>query len=254
MLLIIDLGNTNLTLGLFEAEKLVAHWRLATDAVRMPDEYGLQLLGLLQHYGYQPAQLDGIILSSVVPPLTERVIQACDTFLQREPMVVHPSLKLNIQIKYDDPLTVGADRIADAVAVQAQFGGPACIIDFGTATTFNALTAKGDYLGGSIMPGIGVAADALVQRTAQLPPFELKAPPSVIGRNTRHALQSGLIFGYASMVEGMVNRFRQELGNDMKVIGTGGHINKIQEHTQAIQEIQPWLTLEGLRIIWEMNR
>ena len=254
MLLIIDLGNTNLTLGLFEDKKLVAHWRLATDAVRMPDEYGLQLLGLLQHYEYKPPQLDGIILSSVVPPLTERVIQACDDFLQREPMVVNPSLKLNIRIRYDDPMTVGADRIADAVAVQAQYGGPACIIDFGTATTFNALTADADYLGGAILPGIGLAADALVQRTAQLPPFELKAPPSVIGRNTRHALQSGLIFGYASMVEGMVNRFRQELGQDLKVVGTGGHINKIQGHTHAIQEVRPWLTLEGLQIIWEMNR
>ena len=169
-------------------------------------------------------------------------------------MIVSADLKLNIRILYDDPYAVGADRIADAVAVQQIYGGPACVIDFGTATTFNALTAKGEYLGGAILPGIGTAADALVSHTAKLPSVELKAPPSVIGRNTQHALQAGLIFGYVAIVEGLVSRFREQLGEDMKVVGTGGHIQKISDHTQVIDHVDPWLTLNGLRLIWNMNR
>jgi len=254
MLLTIDLGNTNLTLGLFEEDELVAHWRLATDPKRMPDEYGLQFFSLLQNCNCNGTKLDGIILSSVVPPLTERIQQACSDYMHVEPMIVSADLKLNIRILYDDPYAVGADRIADAVAVQQIYGGPACVIDFGTATTFNALTAKGEYLGGAILPGIGTAADALVSHTAKLPSVELKAPPSVIGRNTQHALQAGLIFGYVAIVEGLVSRFREQLGEDMKVVGTGGHIQKISDHTQVIDHVDPWLTLNGLRLIWNMNR
>lgn len=254
MLLTIDLGNTNLTLGLFQNEKLSAHWRLATDSQRMPDEYGLQFRSLLQNCNCGEVQLEGIILSSVVPPLTERIQQACDNYMHLKPLLVSSNLKLNVSILYDKPEAVGADRIADAVAVQELYGGPACVIDFGTATTFNALTGKGQYLGGAILPGIDTAADALVSRTAKLPSVELEAPPSVIGNNTKHALQAGLIFGYVAMVEGLVSRFREKLGNDMKVIATGGHVNKIADHTKAIDHIDPWLTLTGLRLIWNMNR
>jgi type III pantothenate kinase len=254
MLLTIDLGNTNLALGLFKEEKLAAHWRLATDHHRMPDEYGLQFSSLLETCNCKEEQLDGIILSSVVPPLTERVQQACRDYMHQEPLDVGPNLKLNVSIRYDKPESVGADRIADAVAVQELYGGAACIIDFGTATTFNALTADAQYLGGAILPGIGTAAEALVSRTAKLPSVELKAPPSVIGGNTKHALQAGLIFGYVAMVEGLVARFREKLGKDMKVIATGGHVSKIADHTQVIDHIDPWLTLNGLRIIWNMNR
>ncbi len=254
MLLAIDLGNTNLTLGLFQGDQLEAHWRLATDHQRMPDEYGLQFHSLLQTCSCTDKQLEGIVLSSVVPPLTERVQQACQDYLHQEPLLVNASLKLNVSILYDDPQAVGADRIADAVAVQTLYGGPACVIDFGTATTFNALNSKGEYLGGAILPGIGMAADALVSHTAKLPPFELKAPPSVIGSNTQHALQAGLIFGYVAIVEGLVSRFREKLGKEMKVIATGGHVQKIAGHTQAIDHVDPWLTLNGLRLIWEMNR
>lgn len=254
MLLAIDLGNTNLTIGLFRGESLQAHWRLSTDPTRMPDEYGLQMLNLLQNCGCLEPQLNGVVLSSVVPPLTERIQQACQDYLHMEALTVTSQLKLNIRIMYDDPQAVGADRIADAVAVQQLYGGPACVIDFGTATTFNALTAEGEYLGGAILPGIGTASEALVSRTSRLPPFELKAPPSVIGRNTQHALQAGMIFGYAAMVEGLVARFRAELGKQMKVIATGGHVQKIADHTQSIQRVEPWLTLDGLRIIWELNR
>ena len=254
MLLTIDLGNTNLTIGLFDGENLKAHWRLASDHQRMPDEYGLQLRSLLQNCDCMERELKGIVLSSVVPPLTERVQQACVDYLDQEALVVSVDLKLNVKILYDNPYAVGADRIADAVAVQEFYGGPACVIDFGTATTFNALTARGEYLGGAILPGIGTAAASLVSRTAKLPSVELKAPPSVIGSNTQHAMQAGLIYGYVATVEGLVKRFREILGEDMKVIATGGHVNKIADHTQAIDTVNPWLTLNGLRLIWNMNR
>ncbi len=254
MLMTIDVGNTNLTLGIYEGDRLGPHWRLATDHDRMPDEYGLQFLGLLEHAGLSSGQLDGICLSSVVPQLTSRVLQACNGYLNQEPLVVDTGVKTGIRIRYEDPKAVGADRVADAVAVKHLYGGPACIIDFGTATTFNALTQEGEYLGGAITAGINLAADALFTHAAKLQRIDLQRPPSVIGRNTVHAMQSGLLFGYVSMVEGMVTRFRSELGNDMKVIATGGLSEIIARETKVINILAPWLTLEGLRIIWELNR
>jgi type III pantothenate kinase len=254
MLLTIDVGNTNVTIGLYEGEKLVSHWRLATDHNRMPDEYGLQLLGLLTNAERTREALTGISLASVVPPLTGRVTQACREYLKQEPLVVDTGIKTGIRIRYEDPRAVGADRVADAVAVMHLYGGPACIIDFGTATTFNALTKEGDYLGGAITAGINLAAEALFTRAAKLPRIDLQRPPNVIGRNTVHAMQSGLLFGYVSMVEGMVERFRGELGPGMKVIATGGLAEIVAKETKVIQHIAPWLTLDGLRIIWELNR
>lgn len=253
MLLVIDLGNTNLTLGIYEKDALVHHWRLATVKTRMPDEYGIQFRDLFSHNGVQLGSIEGICLSSVVPPLTERVVDACQSYLGHSPLVVTSDLKFNVHIKYEDPRAVGADRIADAVQVQRMMGGPACIIDFGTATTFNALSADGDYLGGSILPGVQVSADALVERTSKLPPVSLETPPSVIGSNTVDAIRAGLVFGYVSLVEGMVERYRQILGESMKVIGTGGFVSTISKHTQCIQIVEPWLTLNGLQYIWEMN-
>ncbi len=254
MLLTIDIGNTNLTIGLYESQKLNWHWRLATDHARMPDEYGLQLLGLLNHAGHKPGDLTGIALASVVPNLTGRVTQACREYLKTTPLVVDAGVKTGIRIRYEDPRAVGTDRVADAVAVMHLYGGPACIIDFGTATTFNALTREGDYLGGAITAGINLAAEALFTRAAKLPRIDLQRPPSVIGRNTVHAMQSGLLFGYVSMVEGMVERFRAELGPEMKVVATGGLAEVVAEETNVIQHIAPWLTLDGLRIIWSLNR
>lgn len=254
MLLTIDIGNTNLTLGLYEGDKLGAHWRLATDHNRMPDEYGLQFLGLLQNAEKSLKDISGISLASVVPPLTGRVIQACREYLKQEPLVVDTGIKTGIKVRYEDPKAVGADRICDAVAVMKFYGGPACIIDFGTATTFNALTKDGEYLGGAITAGINLAAEALYTRAAKLPRIDLQTPPSVIGRNTVHAMQSGLLFGYVSMVEGMVTRFRSELGGDMKVIATGGLSESVAKETKVIDIIAPWLTLDGLRIIWELNQ
>jgi len=253
MLLTIDIGNTNLTLGLYNCEKLDIHWRLATDHERMPDEYGMQILGMLEHSGCPSSQLSGIILASVVPPLTTRISQACKSYLNLAPMVVDHNTKTGIEILYDDPAAVGADRIVDAVAVKELYGGPACIVDFGTATTFDAVSKEGKYLGGAIAPGIGISADALFSRTAKLPRVDFQTPPSAIGRNTVHAIQSGLMFGYTSLVEGMVNRFRMELGEEMKVIATGGLAEIVAKETDSIQIIAPWLTLDGLRMIWEMN-
>lgn len=254
MLLTIDVGNTNLTLGLYTGKEIGPHWRLATDHQRMPDEYGLQFLGLLEHAGLTPKELTGICLASVVPPLTQRVVQACRQYLGQEPLQVDTGIKTGIRIRYEDPRAVGADRVADAVAVFNLYGGPACVIDFGTATTFNAVTKNGDYLGGAITAGINLAAEALFQHTAKLPKIDLQRPPSVIGRNSVHAMQSGLLFGYVSMVEGMVIRFRAELGDEMKVIATGGLAEIVAGETDVIQIIAPWLTLDGLRILWEMNQ
>jgi len=255
MLLAIDIGNTNITLGLYRGEDLVSAWRLATVHERMPDEYGLQLLGLLDQADCKTEDIEASVLASVVPPITATFLQACDKYLNQTPLVVDAGVKTGLQIRYEDPKhALGADRVADAVAVQHLYGVPACVVDFGTATTFDAISDKGEYLGGAIAPGIGIASDALFQRTAKLPRVELTRPPSVIGRNTVHAIQAGLIYGYVGLVEGVVERFRAELGQDMKVIGTGGLAPLIAAETDVIEYLAPWLTLDGMRIIWEMNR
>jgi type III pantothenate kinase len=253
MLLTIDIGNTNITLGLYQGDTLGARWRLATVHDRMPDEYGLQLLGLLNHAQVAPEALEGICLASVVPPLTGKLTDACQTYLGQQPLVVDTGVKTGVRVRYEDPRAVGADRIVDAAAVQKLYGGPACVVDFGTATTFDGISAEGEYLGGAIAPGIGIAAEALFLRTAKLPRVDLQRPPTAIGRNTIHAMQSGLLFGYVGLVEGMVARFRQELGPRMKVIATGGLAEVVARETQVIDIIAPWLTLDGLRLIWELN-
>lgn len=254
MLLAIDVGNTNLTLGLYEGDSLGPRWRLATDHERMPDEYGLQFVGLLSHEGKRVEDISGICFASVVPPLTSKIVQACNTYLNRDPLVVDAGVKTGVRVRYENPKAVGADRIADAAAVQRIYGGPACVVDFGTATTFDAISKEGDYLGGAIAPGIGIAAEALFIRTAKLPRVDLQRPPHAIGSNTVHAMQSGLLFGYVALVEGMVERFRMELGNDMRVIATGGLAEILAVETEVIEVVAPWLTLDGLRIIWDMNR
>ncbi len=254
MLLALDIGNTNITLGLYDGETLGPRWRLATNLERMPDEYGLQILGLIRHGCCDADQLTGVCIASVVPPLTPRLVQACRDYLGQEPLVVDAGVRTGVRIRYENPRSVGADRIVDAAAVQHLYGGPACVVDFGTGTTFDAISAEGDYLGGAIAPGIGIAAEALFSRAAKLPRVDLTRPPSAIGRNTTHALQSGLLFGYVGLVEGMVARFRIELGPQMKVIATGGLAEIIARETDVLEIIAPWLTLDGLRIIWEMNR
>lgn len=254
MLLAIDIGNTNITLGLYDGDRLGPRWRLATVHERMPDEYGLQFLGFLNHSGLTADHLSGVCLASVVPPLTGKIAGACGTYLRQDPLIVDAGVKTGVRIRYEDPRAVGADRIVDAAAVQQLYGGPACVVDFGTGTTFDAISREGDYLGGAIAPGIEIGAEALFTRAAKLPRVEIRRPPSVIGSNTMYALQSGLFFGYLALVEGMVNRFREALGPDMKVITTGGLAEIMAGESEVLQIVAPWLTLDGLRIIWELNQ
>lgn len=254
MLLTIDIGNTNITLGVHRDKELVNAWRLATDHERLSDEYGLQLLGLLQHAGLQSSDIKGAAMASVVPPLTGVFYDACTNYIGQQPLVIDAGVKTGVRIRIEDPKAVGADRVVDAAAVTNLYGGPACVVDFGTATTFDAISAEGDYLGGAIAPGIVISADALTRRTAKLPRVDLIRPPSIIGRNTVQAMQSGLIFGYVGLVEGIVARMREELGKQMKVIATGGLSSLISRETDIVDILAPWLTLDGIRIVWEMNQ
>lgn len=255
MLLTIDIGNTNITFGVFnDSEALEYHWRIKTDRERLADEYGIMMLGLMRHEGLNFDQIRGVAMASVVPPLTQVFVEMVERFIKRTPLVVEAGVKTGVQIRYDSPRDVGADRIVDAAAAYKLYGGPACVVDFGTATVFDAISATGDYLGGAIAPGIGIAAEALFSHASKLPRVDLVHPPSPIGTNTVHALQSGLLIGYVCLVEGMVARFRGELGDNMRVIGTGGLAETIASATDALEIVNPWLTLEGLRIIWEMNQ
>jgi len=254
MLLTIDIGNTNITFGLYEGETLGPRWRIRTIHEKMPDEYGILLDQLFRHRGHRPEQVTGVAVASVVPPLTPIFAQVCRDYLGQTPLVVDAGVRTGVRIRYENPRAVGADRVVNAAAVRALYSVPACVVDFGTATTFDAVSAEGDYLGGAIAPGIGIAAQALFERTAKLPRVELTRPPSVIGRNTAHSIQSGLLFGYVGLVEGMVARFKAELGSKTRVIATGGLAEVIARETEVIDVVDPWLTLHGLRIIYELNQ
>lgn len=254
MLLTIDIGNTNITLGLYEGRELGPRWRIRTIYDRTPDEYGILIDQLFRHRNCRSDQVTGVAIASVVPPLTPIFEQVCREYLGQAPFVVDAGVKTGVRIRYENPRDVGTDRVVNAAAVRALYGVPACVVDFGTATTFDAITAEGDYLGGAIAPGIGIAAQALYERTAKLHRVELSRPPSAIGRNTTHAIQSGLLFGFVGLVEGMVARFKAELGDATQVIATGGLVAIIAHETTVIDTVDPWLTLHGLRIIYEMNR
>ncbi len=254
MLLTIDIGNTNITFGLYEGERLGPSWRIRTIHEKMPDEYGVLMDQLFRQRGYRPEQVTGVALASVVPPLTPVFEQACRDYVGHTPLVIDAGVRTGVRIRYDNPRAVGADRVVDAAAVRAMYSVPACVVDFGTATTFDAVSAEGDYLGGAIAPGIGIAAQALFERTAKLPRVELTRPPAAIGRNTPHSIQSGLLYGYVGLVEGMVARFKAELGPETQVIATGGLAEIIARETEVIDIVDPWLTLHGLRIVYELNQ
>lgn len=253
MLLVIDVGNTNIVLGIFKEQELVDHWRVSTDRLRTTDEYGVLIRHLFYLNGVNSEEIDAIIISSVVPPVMPTLERMCQRYFGLTPLVIGPGVKTGMDIKYDNPREVGADRIVNAVAAYEKFGGPVIIIDFGTATTFCAVDKKGTYLGGAICPGIGISTEALVQRTAKLPRIEVVQAEKVICRNTVESMQAGVFYGFVGQVDGIVTRMRRELGCKAKVVATGGLAVIVAPATDAIDVVEPMLTLEGLKIIYDRN-
>ena len=250
MLLAIDIGNTNITIGLFDAQKLQKTWRVSTDSSRTSDEYGLQISNMLGSNKI----IDEVSICSVVPPLTPTFEVLCRRYFKVNPLTIGAGSKTGIKVMYDSPRDVGTDRIVDAAAVVHLYGGPAIIVDLGTATVFDAITASSEYLGGAIAPGMGVSADALFRSTSQLRRVELSAPDSAIGKNTQHSIQSGLVLGYSELVKGMIRRFKLELGKESKVIATGGLAQVVEKEVSLFDIIDPDLTLKGLQIVHELNK
>ena len=253
MLLTIDIGNTNVTLGVFDGDSIQADWRLRSSRHASKDEVGMYLVGLFQHAGLSAQDLDGVCLASVVPPLTGTYVQACKQYLKTTPLVVETGVKTGVKVMVSEPRSVGADRIVNACAVKEKVGGPAIVVDFGTATTFDALDKEGNYLGGAIAPGLEIAADSLSGRTAKLPRVELVVPQKVIGKTTIDAIRSGLVYGYVALVEGMIEHISEELSDDPVVVATGGLAGLISSLTDSIDQVEPNLTLDGLRLIWNLN-
>lgn len=254
MLLAVDIGNTNITLGVFDGDKLKTTWRVATGIHRMADEYASLLLDLFDRRGIAASQIKEVAMCSVVPPLITVFEEVCRRYLKISPLIVQAGVKTGVRILLDNPREVGPDRVVNAAAAHHLYGGPLIVIDLGTAITFDAVSKEGDYLGGAIAPGIAIATEALFNRTAMLPRVELIPPKKAIGKNTVTALQSGIVYGYVTLIEGMVNRIRQELEGEVKVIATGGYAELLARETPVIQEVNPDLTLIGLRLIYEMNR
>ena len=254
MLLVININNTHTVLGLFEAEELTAHFRITTHPPRTADEYGIVATALFREGGIDPVAFEGVAIASVVPPLTPVIEAMVRARFRSDPLMVEPGVRTGMPILYENPHEVGADRIANGVAAIARYGGPAIVIDLGTATTFDTITAKGEYLGGVLAPGLGISADALIERAARLPRVEIKRPARVIGRNTVASMQSGLFFGYAALVEGLVRRVQSELGETAKIIATGGLALAFEKEFPFVDAFDPHLTLHGLRLIFDRNR
>ena len=246
MLLVIDVGNTNIVLGIFKGKELLDHWRVSTNRLRTTDEYGVLIRNLFYLNGVDADEIKAIIISSVVPPVMPTLERMCQRYFGLVPLVIGPGVKTGMDIKYDNPREVGADRIVNAVGAYAKYGGPVIIIDFGTATTFCAVDKKGNYLGGSICPGIGISTDALVQRTAKLPRIEIRRTERVICRNTVESMQAGVYYGFVGQIDGIVSRMRKELGCNAKVVATGGLAVVIAPASNSIDVVEPMLTFEAL--------
>jgi type III pantothenate kinase len=258
VLLAIDIGNTNIVLGVFEGKTHGRSWRLATMRERTADEMGLLVSELLERAGIRPAAVDGVVMASVVPPLTASVIDMSERYLGTRPLNLEPGVDTGMPVLYDNPAEVGADRIVNAMAAWERYGRrrrkPLIVVDFGTATTFDAISAKGEYLGGAICPGIQISADALFQRAARLPRIDVRRPACAIGRTTVTSMQSGLFFGYVGMVEGLVLRVRAELGGQAYCVATGGLADVISPETHVVDVVDRDLTLHGLWLLWERNK
>ncbi|NQW19408.1 MAG: type III pantothenate kinase [Chloroflexi bacterium] len=256
-LLAVDIGNTNITIGAFEGQELVATWRLATRETRTIDEHAWAIDGVLRSKDVEPSSFDSVVICSVVPPLTDKYVSALSSLIDVSPLVIGPGVRTGIRIHYDRTQDVGADRIVDAVAAHHLYGGPIVVVDIGTATVFDAITADADYIGGAISPGLEIAADAMFRNTSQLRRVELIAPDQVIGRSTVASMQSGFVFGFAELIKGMLARFKNELNpdapDDVTVVATGGLANLMADHVETFDYVNPELTLIGLRIVHEMN-
>ena len=255
MILVMDVGNTNIVLGVYDDKRLLFHWRMGTDKEKTSDEFGMFIVNLFNHEKLDIGMIDAVIIASVVPPIMYSLEHAIRKYFKMEPIIVGPGIKTGINIKYENPREVGADRIVNAVAAIEIYGGPLIIVDFGTATTFCAISSKGEYLGGVICPGIKISAEALFQKAAKLPRIELSKPDAVIGRNTVSSMQSGIVYGYVGKVDFIVKRMKKEMKEDnIKVIATGGLARLIASESDTINEINGLITLEGLRILYERNK
>ncbi len=253
MLLAIDIGNTNIKCGIYDGASLLAHWRVATDRLRLADEYAVMIRNLLSLRGFDFQAIQGCVVSSVVPPLTGQFRELCRTYLEVEPLFIDHQTPTGLRYHVDNPAELGTDRIANSLAAFRRYGGPVIVISFGTATTFDVVDDSGAYIGGAIAPGLGISADALFRLAARLYQVEMVRPPSVIGTNTMHHMQSGVIYGYAGLVEGIVSRMHREIGIACTVVATGGNAETIASETSVISAVLPYLTLEGLRLIYEQQ-
>jgi type III pantothenate kinase len=254
MLLAVDVGNTQTVLGLFEGERLVADWRVATEGERTGDELAALLGRLLELADLGFGDVTGLVLASSVPALVRSYEELAENYAEAPLLVVGPGVKTGLPILYDDPREVGPDRIVNAVAVRERYGSPAIVVDFGTSTNFDAVSSAGEFVGGVLAPGIETSMEALFLRAARLTKIDFAEPPSVIGKTTASALQSGLVYGFAGQVDGIVERMRAELGDTAPVIATGGLADLIAPHSKTIERVDPLLTLEGLRLVWDLNR
>jgi type III pantothenate kinase len=254
LLLAIDIGNTSIAIGVYEGEQLLRTARIATDRENLPDEYAMLLLGLLRARDVDPARIAGAAISTTVPPLEATFTQVCREYFDVDPLVVGTGTRTGVRVRYDNPREVGADRILHAVAALAHYEPPLVIVDLGTALVFDAISADGDYLGGAIAPGIGIASEALFSRAAMLHRVALARPDSVIGRNTVHSMQAGMFYGYAELINGMVRRFKAEIGEQSTVIATGGYAPLLAEELSCVDHLEADLNLEGLRLVYELNQ